>query len=140
MYDGASNVQLSSELLKARYPKVSVMSGVEDTVSLFFHDVSKILVVNEIITGHRAIYKLFGSVIYHKPYSIFKSKSHEFHNRHIGSFSANDTRMACYFVGMHRYLCMIKALLDTVFPDEFNTISLNSKLSKVVSYIHDNKA
>ena len=33
---------------------------------------------------------------------------------------------------------MIKELLDTVYFDEFNTMSLNSKLSKVVSYIQDN--
>ena len=54
------------------------MHGVEHTVSLFFNDVSKIPVVNQIITAHKAIYKLSGSGIYHKPHSIFKSKSYEF--------------------------------------------------------------
>ena len=48
--------------------------------------------------------------------------------------------MAGYFIGMHRDLRMIKALLATVSSAEFNTIILNSKLSKVVSYIHDKKA
>ena len=33
---------------------------------------------------------------------------------------------------------MIKALLALVYSSEFNTMSLNSKLSKVVSYIQDN--
>ena len=78
MFDGASNVQLSGELLKIHYPKVSVMRGVEHTVSLFFNDVSKIPVLNHTITYHKAIYNLFGSVIYHKPHSIFKSKSYNF--------------------------------------------------------------
>ena len=75
MFDGTSNVQISGELLKIQYPKVSVMSGVEHTVSLFFNDVSKIPGVNQIITAHKAIYNLFGSVVYHKPNSIFK-KNH----------------------------------------------------------------
>ena len=47
--------------------------------------------------------------------------------------------MAGYFIGMHQYLRMKKALLATVSAAEFNTMSLNSKLSKVVSYIQDNK-
>ena len=72
MFDEASNVQLAGELLKIHYPKVSVMRGVEHTVSLFLNDVSKIPVVNQMITAHKAIYNLFGSGIYHKTHSIFK--------------------------------------------------------------------
>ena len=72
MFYGASNVQLAGELLKIHYPKITVMRGVENTVSLFFIDVFKIQVVNQTITAHKAIYKLFGSGIYHKPHSIFK--------------------------------------------------------------------
>ena len=114
MFDGASNVQLAGELLKTHYPKVSVMRGFEHTVSLFFNHVSKIPVVNQIITSHKEIYNLFGPGIYHKPPSIFKSKSYEFHNRNIGLFGVNDTRMAGYFIGMHRDLRTRKALLTTV--------------------------
>ena len=55
MFDGASSVQLAGELLKIHYPKVSVMRGVEHTVSLFFNDVSKIPVVNQMITAHKEI-------------------------------------------------------------------------------------
>ena len=104
------------------------MRVVEHTVSLFFNDVSKIPVVNHMIKAHKAIYNLFGSVIYHKPHSIFKSKSYEFHNRNIGLFSGNGTRMAGYFIGMHRDLLTRKALLSTVSSAEFNTMELNSKL------------
>ena len=85
------------------------MRGVEHTVSLFFNDVSKIPVFNQMITAHKAIYNLFSSGIYHKPHSIFKSKSYEFHNRNIGLFSGTDTRMAGYFIGMHRDLCTVSS-------------------------------
>ena len=119
--------------LSENYPNISVMRGVEHTVSLFLNDVSKITVVNQMITDHKAIYNLFGSGIYHKTHSIIKSKSYESHNGNIGLFSGNDTIKAGYFIGMHRYLHIIKALLSTVSSDEFNTMVLNSKLSKVVS-------
>ena len=77
------------------------MRGVEHTVSIFFNDVSKIAVVNQMITAHKAIYNLFGSGIYHKTNYIFKSKPYEFHNRNIELFSGNYTRMYGYFIGMH---------------------------------------
>ena len=80
MSDGASNVQLRGELLKINYSKFSVMSGVEHNVSLVFNDVTKIPVVNQIITSHKEIYSLFGSCIYYKPHSIFKSNWYEYHN------------------------------------------------------------
>ena len=86
MFDGASNVQLTGELLKIHYPKITVMRGVEHIVSLFFNDVSKIPVVNQIITAHKEIYNFFGSGIYYKPHTIFKSKSYEFHNSNIVLF------------------------------------------------------
>ena len=41
---------------------------------------------------------------------------------------------------MHRDLRMRKALFSTVSSAEFNTMAMNSILSKVVSYIQDNKA
>ena len=87
------------------------------------------------ITAHKSIYNLFGSGIYNKPHSIFKSKSYEFQNRNIDSFSGNDISMDGYFSGIHRYMDMRKALLATVSSDGFNTTSLKSKLSDVVSYI-----
>ena len=140
MFYGASNVQLAGELLKIHYPKITVMRGVEHTFSLFFNDVSKTPDANQMITAHKEIYNLFGSVIYHKPHYILKSKLYEFHNRNIGLFSRNDTRMAGYFIGMHRDLRTRKALLATASSAEFGTMTLNSKLSKLVSYIQDNKA
>ena len=55
MFDWSSNLQLAGELLKINYPKVSVIRGVEHTVKLFLDDVSKITVVNQMITAHKAI-------------------------------------------------------------------------------------
>ena len=69
------------------------MRVVGNTVSLFFNYDYKILFVNQMITAHKAVYNLFGYVIYHKPNIIFKSKSHGFHNRNIGSFRGNDNKM-----------------------------------------------
>ena len=135
MFNEASKVQVAGELLN-----ILVMCGVEHTVSLFFNDVSKIPIVNQMITAHKAIYNLFGSGIYYKPYFILKSKSYEFHNSNIGLFSGNDTKTAGYFNGIHRYLRMRRALLATVSSAEFNTMALNSKLSKLVSYIQDKKS
>ena len=66
------------------------------------------------ITDHTEIYNLFGSGVYHKPHSIFKSESYAFHNGNIDLFSGNDTRMAGYFIQMHIDLCMRKELLATV--------------------------
>ena len=87
------------------------------------------------ITVHKAIYNLFGSGVYQKPHSIFKPKSYEFQNRNIGLFGGNYTRIAGYFIGIHRYLRMRKSLLATISSAEFSTMSMNSKLSKLVSYI-----
>ena len=132
MFDGASNVQLGGKLWKVRYSKLEVMCGVEHTVSLLFNDVSKIPIVNQMISAQRMINIIFGSGIYHKPHSIFKSKSQQFHNRNIGLFSGNETRMAGYFMGMHRYLRMRKVLQATISSAEFISIPTNTKFTKAL--------
>ena len=83
MFYGASNINLGCDILKFCYPRISVMCGVEHTVSLFFNDVTKIPVLNQMIPDHKAIYNLFGYGIYHRPHYIFKSKSYKFYNRNI---------------------------------------------------------
>ena len=140
MFDETSNVQLSGELLKIHYTKISVIRGVEHTVSFFFNDVTKNPVVNKMITDHKAVYNSCDSCIYHKPHYIFKKTLYEFHNKNIGLFSVNYTIMYGYFIGMRRYPCMRKSLPITDSSMKFNTMSLNSKNSKVVLYVQDNKA
>ena len=48
--------------------------------------------------------------------------------------------MAGYFIGMQRDMRKRKAMLATFPSAEFNIMSMNSKLSKVLSYIQDNKS
>ena len=72
MFYGAYNVQLGGNISKVRYPKLTVMRGVEHTVLLFFNDVSKIPIFWQIISDHKVIYDIFGSDIHHKPHYIFK--------------------------------------------------------------------
>ena len=65
MFDGASNVQLSRRLLKVYYTKLTVMRGIEHTLSLFFNDLSKITIAHQMIYVHKMIHNIFGSDIYH---------------------------------------------------------------------------
>ena len=114
------------------------MCGVEQTVSLFLNDVSKIPILNQMISSHKMIHNIFSSGIYDKPHYIFKSKSQEFHNKNIGLFSGNETRMAGYFMVIHRDLRMRNILQSTVSSAEFIVIYANIKFDKYVKYIHDN--
>ena len=87
MFDRASNVRLAGGLLEIHYPLLDGMHGVEHNVSLFYNDVSKILIVNQIIQYHDKINILFRSVLYHKPHYIFRSKSYKYNNKNIGLYS-----------------------------------------------------
>ena len=86
------------------------------------------------------IYNNFGSGIYHKPHSIFKSRHQEFHNINIGLFSENETRMAGKFMGMHRDLRMWKFLQVTILSSVLISITNTIGFIKAVRYIHDNKS
>ena len=135
MFDEASNVQLGGKILKVHYPKLTFMRGVEHT-----DNVSKIPIVNQMISAHKMIYNIFGSSIYHKPHSIFKSKYQDFHKRNIGLFSVNENRMAGYFMGIHRDLRMRKVLQDTISSAELLSIPTTTNFTKAVKYIHDKKS
>ena len=126
-------MQLSGKLLKVNYPKLTVMCGVEIIVPLLLNYVLKIPIVNQMISAHNMIYNISGSGIYHKPHSIFKSKYQQFHNRNIGLFSGNDTRIAGYFMGMHRDLRMRKIIQATISSAEFLSIPTTTKFTKAVN-------
>ena len=91
------------------------------------------------VSAHKMIYNIFGSGVDHKPHSIFKFKYQDFHKRNIGLFSGNETRMAGYFMGMHRDLRMRKFLQDTIASAEFLRIPTTTKFTKAVKYINDDK-
>ena len=92
------------------------------------------------ISSHKMIYNIFGSGIYHKPHSIFKSKYQEFHNKNIGISSGNDTRMAGNFMGMHRDLRTKKYLKAIILSAELIGIPNDNKFNKAVRYINNNKS
>ena len=108
MFYGSSNVQLDGRLLKVHYPKLTVMRRVEHSVSLFFNDFSKIPIVHQIISAHKMIYNIFDSGIYHRPHYILNRNIKSFRIKDIVLFRGNDTRMAGYFIGMHRELWVKK--------------------------------
>ena len=139
IFDGSSNGQLGGKRLWVHYPKLTVTRGVEHKLSLFFNDVLKIPIVNQMISDHKNIYTMFGSCIYNNPHFKFISKSQEFQNRNISLFSGNDTRMAGYFMESHRDLQIRKVLQATISSAELIIIPTNSKFTKAVKYIHDNK-
>ena len=132
MFDGASNVQLTRRILKGHYPKLTVIRGVEHTVSLFFNDVSNKPILNQMISSHMMLYNIFGCGIFNKPHSIFKPKYEEFHNRNIGLFSGNQTRMDGYLMGIHRDLRMQKVLQATILSAEFIIIPTNKNFTKTI--------
>ena len=80
------------------------------------------------ISAHKMIYNIFGYGIYYKPHYIFKSKSQELHNRNIGLFSGNETRMDGYFMEIHRDLRLWKFLQATILSDEFISIPTDKKI------------
>ena len=53
MFDGDFNVHLGGEFTEFHYPNLTVMHGVNHTVYSFSNDVSKIPIVNKIITAHK---------------------------------------------------------------------------------------
>ena len=132
MFDGFLSIHLSGEMLKIHYQKVSVMHGVEHTVSLIFNAFSKSQFWIRLLQLIKK-YTPYLVLAYITKLIIYSNQKYEFHNTNIGLFSGNDTRMNGYFVAMHRYLRMRKSLIATVSSAEFNNMSLNSKLTKVVS-------
>ena len=59
MFDEASNENLGGELIKIQNPKFTIICRVGHTVSLFFNYFSMVKIVNQIITYHMLIYRLF---------------------------------------------------------------------------------
>jgi hypothetical protein len=98
-------------------------------MSLFVKDLSNIQVVKHQIVRHCFIYCVFGSGAMHSPYALFQRHAQAFNNgRTIGLLRASDTRMAGYFMVMHRDLDLKHALQSTVAGSDL--ISLKITKSK----------
>ena len=53
MFNGASDIQLGGDILNIRYPNMTVMHGVEHTISLLFNGVLKLPIVNQMIRAYK---------------------------------------------------------------------------------------
>ena len=77
-FNGASNVRLGGKLLKVHYPKFTVMRGFEHMVPLFFNDVFKIPIADQMIPSKEFIYIFF--------VLVYITSRIPFLNRNIKSF------------------------------------------------------
>lgn len=109
-FDGGSNFQLAGRIIQARFPRVTVVHGLEHVLSLVFEDIAKIPVVKvshcisvrlenvflkctEILTYHvlfqqlilqvKRLYRCFGSGSNHKPYAFFNSQSKQYNKGRV---------------------------------------------------------
>ena len=111
LFDGAGNIQKGGEILSVKYPRMTVLHGVEHVASLFFADLAKIKIVRVLILKQKRRYNTFGSGAIHGAHAIFKMQAKLFNKgKDIGLLRAADTRMAGYFMAMHRDLRMRRAL------------------------------
>lgn len=137
-FDGASNVQKGGRIIEAKYPRVSVMHGVEHVVSLFFSDVAKIPIVQNLIQQQKRRYNTFGSGAIHGAHAIFSVQAKLFNGgKDLGLLRAADTRMAGYFMAMHRDLRQKKALESTVTSAAFRDLQLKPFAQKAADEVGD---
>jgi hypothetical protein len=114
-FDGASNVQKVGNIMQVHYPRVMVLHGAEHVVSLFFKDLSNIQDMKHQIVRHRFIYRIFGSGRHARAFN---------NGRPIGLLRASDTRMAGYFMAMHRDIRLKQALQATVAGSDFISLKI----------------
>ncbi len=95
LYDGASNMQKAGELLRVKYPCITVGHGAEHVVSLFFADVYRKTLEFQVMSKFaKKCRNIWGSVC-HKPSAMFKKYLRE-HNNGIplGFIKPSECRMA----------------------------------------------
>ena len=74
-------------------------------MSLFFSDLAKVEQINVLIKIYKKVYSVIGSGSMHGPNSAFKREAKSYNDgKQIGLVRAADTRMAGYFMAMHRML------------------------------------
>ena len=71
-------MQKAGQLLKIKYPRISVLHGCEHVMSLFFSDLAKVSVVKELIVVYHRIYAAFGSGSTNASYAIFHEQCKSF--------------------------------------------------------------
>jgi hypothetical protein len=82
LFDDASNVQNAAKLVSITYPRITVVHGAEQVVSLFFQDIfTKMPVFQRLSQFLKWCRNIFGSTCY-GPHAIFK-KHYIMHNNCI---------------------------------------------------------
>ena len=134
LFYGALNVQKGGQVTAAKYPRISVLHGAEHVVSLFFSDIAKVWQMKHFVHRYRLIYRIFGSGSMHAPYAMFRDQARMFNGGvKIGLIRAADTRMAGYFIAMHRMLRLKDPLLATINSVQFKGIISKKKTMNAVS-------
>ena len=110
----------------------------EHVASLFFADLAKIKIIRVLILKSKRRYNTFGSGAIHGAHAIFKMQAKLFNKgKDIGLLRAADTRMAGYFMAMHRDLRMRRALESTVSSAAFAALSLKPFAKKAGEEVGD---
>jgi hypothetical protein len=101
---------------------------VEHVVALFCKDVAQLTPIHIVILKYRFLYRVFGSGSMHCPHALFKQKATEFNNkRKIGLLRPADTRMAGYFIALHRLLRLQNPLQAVQSSFEWQEYRFSSK-------------
>ena len=113
-------MQKAGAILKARFPRISVLHGAEHVVSLFYKDIFTIPEFMLLKKFNRILYKFFSSGSMHLPYALFQKQS-RLHNkgRNVGFICSSGTRMGRHVISMMRSLHLKDALMSTVVSAEF---------------------
>jgi hypothetical protein len=127
-FDGAGDVQKAGRILAAINPRITVLHGAEHVVSLFCKDVAKLTPIKVVILKYKFLYRVFGSGSMHRPYAVFTKCAKEFNKgRKIGLLRPADTRMAGYFIALHRLLRLQKPLEAAHLSHEWDSYQFPTK-------------
>ena len=127
-FDGAGDVQKAGRILAAINPRITVLHGAEHVVSLFCKDVAKLTPIKVVILKYKFLYRVFGSGSMHRPYAVFSKCAKEFNQgRKIGLLRPADTRMAGYFIALHRLLRLQKPLEAAQASHEWDSYQFPTK-------------
>ena len=125
-FDGAGNVQKAGSLLQVRFPHTYTFHGAEHVVSLFFKDIASLEPVFKLILEEKKLYSVFVSGSNHSAFAPFSKQAQDLNNGwKIGLIKAADTRMAGYFMALHRSLRLKTALEATICSLPFRDLNLD---------------
>jgi hypothetical protein len=111
LFDGASSVQKSGELLRVKYPCITVGHGAEHVVSLFFADVYRKMLEFQVMSQFAKKCRNIWGYVRHKPLAMFKKYSRE-HNNELLSGSLRPLSAGWQESTLHFYDCYASAMFS----------------------------